>query len=160
MMSDDIQALESLCAAADETERPAAAWRALDVVLQAKLGHKLLTVQRIDASRQWSERIYSSQPDAFGAYGRKSLDAAPQMRRVIASGRPLIIDGEEAVRGAFPDHARILAMGGACVLMLPLRWSGRTLAVINLLGETGAYADADARFAWVAARLCMPALLA
>lgn len=159
MMVDDIQALERLCAAADEAERPAATWRALDVVLQARLGHKLLTVQRIDASRQWAERIYSSQPDAFGAHGRKSLDAAPQMRRVIAAGRPLIIDGEDAVRTSFPDHARILAMGGACVLMLPLRWSGRTLAVINLLGETGRYSDADASFASVAARLCMPTLL-
>lgn len=159
MIGDDIQALERLCAAADEPERLAATWRALDVVLQARLGHKLLTVQRIDASRQWSERIYSSQPDAFGSYGRKSLDAAPQMRRVIAAGRPLIVDGEDAVRTTFPDHLRILAMGGACVLMVPLRWSGRTLAVVNLLGETGRYSETDASFASVAARLCMPALL-
>jgi hypothetical protein len=158
-METDIQALERLCAAADEPARPSAAWRALDVLLQQRIGHKLLTVQRIDVSRQWSERVYSSQPDAFGAYGRKSLDAAPQMRRVIATGKPLILDGEDTVRSAFPDHARILAMGGACVLMVPMRVNGRTLAVINLLGETGRYTDADASFASVAARLCVSALL-
>jgi hypothetical protein len=149
----------TLCSAQAEPSQPAATFIALDRALQESIGHRLLTLLRIDASETWCERVYTSRPDAFASQGRKALDAAPQMRRVLAAGRPLIVDGEAAVRAAFPDHERILALGCACVLNVPIRWRGRTVAQLNLLDAAGAYGDPEAALALVAAQLCLPALL-
>ena len=149
----------ALCAALAEPAQPAATFRALDRTLQDRVGHRLLTLLRIDASESWCERVYTSRPDAFASQGRKSLDAAPQMRRVLAAGRPLVVDGEAAVRAAFPDHERIFALGCACVLNVPLRWRGRTVAQLNLLDAAGAYGEPESSLALVAAQLCLPALL-
>lgn len=148
-----------LCAALAPPDQPASSFKALDRILQAHLGHRLLTILRIDRDAQWSERLYTSRPDAFASQGRKSIDAAPQMRRVLAAGRPLIVDGEAAVRAAFPDHEHILALGCACVLNVPVRWRGRVIAQLNLLDAAGAYAEPAAALAQVAAQLCIPALL-
>jgi transcriptional regulator with GAF, ATPase, and Fis domain len=154
-----IAAALALCAAQAEAMQPTAIFQALDRVLQEAMGHRLLTLLRIDAEQTWCERVYTSRPDAFASQGRKALDAAPQMRRVLAAGRPLIVDGEAAVRAAFPDHERIFALGAACVLNVPVRWRGRTVAQLNLLDAAGAYADSEAALALVAAQLCLPALL-
>lgn len=148
-----------LCAALAPPDQPASSFKALDRILQAHLGHRLMTILRIDRDAQWSERLYTSRPDAFASQGRKSIDAAPQMRRVLAAGRPLIVDGEAAVRAAFPDHEHILALGCACVLNVPVRWRGRVIAQLNLLDAAGAYAEPAAALAQVAAHLCIPALL-
>ena len=149
----------AMCAAQAEPAQPGATFRTLDHALQHSMGHRLLTLLRIDTDQAWCERVYTSRPDAFAPSGRKSLDAAPQMRRVLAAGRPLIVDGEAAVRAAFPDHERILALGCACVLNVPVRWHGHTVAQLNLLDAAGAYAEPEATLALVAAQLCLPALL-
>jgi transcriptional regulator with GAF, ATPase, and Fis domain len=154
-----IAALLELCAAHAEDGQPAATFRALDRVLQECLGHRLMTILRIDPDEAWSERIYTSRPHTFSSQDRKSLDAAPQMRRVIAAGRPVIVDGDAAVRAAFPDHERIFALGCACVLNVPVRWRARTIANLNLLGAAGAYSEKDAVLAQLAGHLCLPALL-
>ncbi len=154
-----IDVVQALCAAHAEPSQPHATFRALDRALQDSVGHRLLTLLRICPDESWCERVYSSRPEAFASQGRKSLDAAPHMRRVLAAGRPLIVDGEAAVRTAFPDHERIYALGCACVLNVPVRWCGRTVAQLNLLDAAGAYAEPEAALAWVAAQLCLPALL-
>lgn len=154
-----IAAALELCASHAEASQPAATFRALDRMLQDRVGHRLLTILRIDPDEAWCERIYTSRPDIFSSSARKSLDAAPQMRRVLAAGRPLIVDGEAAVRAAFPDHERIFALDCACVLNVPVRWRGRTVAQLNLLDAAGAYSEPDAALAQVAAHLCLPALL-
>jgi hypothetical protein len=153
-----ISALLDICAAQAEAQQPAACFGALDRALQQCVGHQLMTILRIDETETWSERMYSSRPDIFSPQGRKSLAAAPQMRRVIAGGRPLIVDGEAAIRAAFPDHALIFSLGCRCVLNVPVRWRGRSVANLNLLGAA-AYSDSDAALAQLAAQLCLPALL-
>lgn len=154
-----IGAALAMCAAHAELSQPEATFQSLDRALQDSVGHRLLTLLRIDTDQEWCERIYTSRPDAFASSGRKSLDAAPQMRRVLAAGRPMIVDGEAAVRAAFPDHERIFALGCACVLNVPVRWCGRTVAQLNLLDAAGAYAEPEAALALLAAQLCLPALL-
>lgn len=154
-----VHPLLDLCVALAEPEQPWATWRALDATLKREIGHKLMTVLRIDPTQQWSERIYSSQPGAFASQGRKLLDAAPQMRRVIAARHPLIVNGEAAVRAAFPDHEKIFSLGCACVMNVPLIWRGNVLANVNLLDVEGAYSDTATTIAQVASHLCLPTLL-
>lgn len=115
----------------------------LDEVLQTLVGHKLLTVLKIDAAQQWSTRWYSSQPERFAAQRRKALCDAPQMRRVIAAGVPLLVNGVEQVRAAFPDHQRIFDLGCASVLNIPVRIAHRSVANINLLHEADHYPAPD-----------------
>jgi hypothetical protein len=154
-----LTALQNLCTALAKPNQLSAPWHELNATLQREIGHKLMTVLRIDPTQQWSERIYSSQPDAFASHGRKLLGAAPQMRRVIAAGQPMIIDGEAAVRAAFPDHGQIFSLGCACVMNVPLIWHGNVLANVNLLDVEGAYSHTAANFAQVASYLCLPTLL-
>lgn len=155
----DMAALTSLCAALAAPDQPTATWRALDETLQQRIGHRLLTVLRIDPAEQWSERIYSSQPGAYAAQGRKALRDAPQMGLVVAARRPLLVDGVAAVRTAFPDHERILALGCSCVLNVPVLWRGRVVANVNILDAEGSYGEAAMAVAQVASHLCLPALL-
>lgn len=115
----------------------------LDGVLQALVGHKLMTVLKIDAAQQWSTRVYSSQPEHFATQRRKSLCDAPQMQKAIAAGAPVLVDGADPVRAAFPDHARIMSLGCASVLTIPIRIGHHAVANVNLLHAADHYPPVD-----------------
>ncbi len=118
-----------------------------------------MTILKIDASESFSERIYSSKPDLFSSGGQKALDTAPQMRKVIAAGRPLVVDGRDAIRASFPDHNLIFSLGCECIINVPLRWQGKTVANVNVLGPKGAYDNENAIKIEVACYLCLPVML-
>lgn len=119
--------------------QPDPSLRILDDVLQDCVGHKVMTILKIDSAQMWSERIYSSHPLQFALHRRKALSTAPQMQRVIAAGEPLLVNGEANVRAAFPDAQRILDSGCASVLNIPVRLGHRFIANVNLLHDADHY---------------------
>lgn len=91
-----------------------------------------------------SRRIWSTRPDIWPVGGEKPLPPESELHRVVVlQGAPRLVEGADAIRAAFADHALILAAGCASALNLPLRSQGRTVGALNLLHAAGHYADLD-----------------
>lgn len=117
-----------------------------------EFGYRLCTVMALDALRGVNRRIWSSNSELWPTGGEKLLPPDSELYRVVvALGQPRLIDGQEAIRAAFADHALILAAGCASAVNMPMRLQGRTLGALNLLHVAGHYAGRDlARLATLA----------
>src|SRR5205085_6338329 len=104
---------------------PLAAFRAVDVVVQHTLGHKLLTMMRHIEPTAEVERIYSSNPAAYPVGGRKPKDGTTWGARVLDHGEVFIAATEEELRTAFADHALILSLGIGSIMNVPIMLGGR-----------------------------------
>ena len=117
---------------------------ALADVVQLEMGYRLFTVMALDASREINRRIWSSHPDLWPPGGEKPLPRTSELHRiVVALGQPRLVEGRDAIRAAFADHAAILAAGCESALNMPVRWRGRTVGALNLLHVAGHYAGKD-----------------
>jgi hypothetical protein len=91
-----------------------------------------------------SRRLWSSHPDIWPPGGEKPLPRDSELFRVVVGqGLPRLLDGAEAMRAAFADHALILAAGLEAAVNMPVRHQGRTLGALNLLHQAGHYAGLD-----------------
>lgn len=151
--------LVKLCRLSGDVGSPEDSFRILDQYLKTSVGHTLMTILKIDTLESFSERIYTSKPALFSSNGKKALDAAPQMRKVIAAGRPLIVNGRDAIRASFPDYDLIFSLGCECIINVPLRWQGKTIANVNVLGPRCAYDNKNAVKIELACYLCLPVML-
>lgn len=151
--------IPSIITAHASPDQPGATFRALDAALAETPGHILFTilVHRLDA--QQSERVYSNHPVEYPVGGRKPVTDSAWMRRVVHGGKPWIGHDAHAIRGAFIDHATILALGCESVLNMPVRWRGETLATLNLLHRAEHYTDAHIPHVALLAHLALPALM-
>jgi hypothetical protein len=139
--------------------QPETTFRALDVALDAVLGHKLFTVLLHHEATRESERLYTNQPAAYPVGGRKPLRDTAWGRRVIGERRVFIGRTVADIQEHFPDHALIASLGCAAVLNLPVVWNDRLLGTVNLLHEEGWYDDADVPIGLAFAALAVPACL-
>jgi hypothetical protein len=151
--------LVKLCRLSGDIGLAENSFRMLDQYLKMSVGHTLMTILKIDTSELFSERIYTSNPTLFSSNGKKALDAAPQMRKVIAAGRPLIVNGRDAIRASFPDYDLIFSLGCECIINVPLRWQGKTIANVNVLGPRCAYNSKNSAKIELACYLCLPVML-
>ncbi len=105
-------------------------------------GYRLFTVMAYrDGS---SRRIWSSRPDIWPPGGGKPLPPGSELHRMlVAEGQPRLLDGADAIRAAFTDHALILAAGCEAAINMPVHRAGRTLGALNLLHQAGHYAGMD-----------------
>jgi len=91
-----------------------------------------------------SRRIWSSRPDIWPPGGEKPLPPGSDLYRVVVlQGVPRFVEGADAIRAAFADHALILAAGCESAVNLPVRAGGRTVGALNLLHRAGHYAGLD-----------------
>lgn len=150
----------SLIAAHASPDQPGATLRALDAALAETPGHILFTILLHYPDTQDSMRCYSNHPAEYPVGGRKPLTDSAWMRRVVQNGQPWIGHDAHAIRGAFYDHATVLALGCESVLNMPVRWRGETVGTLNLLHRAGHYSDAHLAHVALLAHLALPALLA
>ncbi len=148
-----------IIAAHASPDQPGATFRALDAALAETPGYILFTILVHDLDAGESQRVYSSHPAEYPVGGRKPVTDSAWMRRVVHNGEPWIGHDAHAIRGAFPDHATVLALGCESVLNMPVRWRGETLATVNLLHRAGHYSDAQLPQASLLAHLALPALM-
>lgn len=151
--------IPSIIAAHTSPDQPGATFHALDAALAAAPGHILFTILAHDLDAQQSERVYSNHPAEYPVDGRKPVTDTAWMRRVVLKGEPWIGHDAHAIRGAFFDHATILALGCESVLNMPIRWRGETVATVNLLHRAGHYNEAQLPHVALLAHLALPALM-
>ena len=131
---------------------------ALSAALAEWPGHRLFTAMayRDGAGR----RIWSSRPDIWPPGGEKPLPRDSELyRMLVEQGVPRLLDGADAIRAAFADHALILAAGCEAAVNLPVRRDGRTIGAINLLHRRGHYAQHDLPRLVILADAAAPLLL-
>jgi hypothetical protein len=127
-------------------------------VLQALVGHKVMTVLRIDAPTLRSVRLFSSEP-SYPPGGTKQHRRGPWSEAVIDRGEYFLAATSADIRRAFPDHAGIEAAGCGSIVCLPVRYDGRCLATLNLWHVSGHYDAASAARAQPYASLLIPSCL-
>lgn len=142
----DIEAVAAALSCAVETGAPDPLLKALDQIAQQALGHRLFTALRYDLAAGVAHRIYSSAPDIYPATGSKTIGTAPALRKMVASGKPLLTPDAEAVRENFLDANAIFGLGCESVLNIPVYGRGRLLGQINLLHRAHHYAPAHLPF--------------
>ena len=159
MRSDPVPHLEAVARAVAAPGQPETTFRALDVALNAVLGHKLCTILLHHETTRESARVYTSQPAAYPVGGRKALRDTPWGRQVIGERRAFIGRTAVDIVEHFPDHALIAALGCQAILNLPVVWNDRLLGTINLLHEERWYDVGDVPIGLAFAALAVPAYL-
>jgi hypothetical protein len=157
---DPLPCLAEVAACLATDAAPAAVFAVIEAVMSRAIGHRLFTVMRHDPVAGRNRRVHTSDPVAYPVSGFKpvTLDH-PWARRLLLEGRPWIGRDARDIAWAFPDHARIAAMGLESAMNLPVRLGGRTLGAINLLHEAGHYTETDSEVGMLFAALAVPALL-
>jgi len=151
--------IPSIIAAHGLPDQPGATLRALDAALAETPAHNLFTILVHHLDAQQSERVYRNHPVEYPVGGRKPVTESAWMRRVVHGGEPWIGHDAPAIRGAFFDHATVLAPGCKGVLNMPVRRRGETLGTLYLLHRAGHYTDADIPHVAPLAHLALPALM-
>ncbi len=151
--------IQTVIAAHASLDQPGATFRALDAALAEAPGHILFTILVHHPETGESERFYSNHPAEYPVGGRKPITDSAWMRRVVHNGEPWIGHDAHAIRGAFFDHATILALGCESVLNMPVRWRGETLGTLNLLHRAEHYTEAHLPHVALLAHLALPALM-
>lgn len=122
-------------------------------------GFRLFTVLAWDDERGALHRVHSSAPDAYPLGGEKVMPAeAPWIVQVVRERRPYLGRDAAAVAAVFSDHALITSLGCGAVVNVPVVDGDRTLGVLNLLDEQGAYDEASVEAALGLGVRSVPAL--
>jgi hypothetical protein len=159
--SDPIPALHAVAEALAAQGQPSTAFMALERATMAAIGHRLFTIMRHDPVAGRNRRAYSSDPVAYPVSGYKAVNwDHPWTRRVLVDGRAWIGRDAAEIAWAYPDYEKIVGMGLASAMNLPVRWGGRTLGTVNLLHDAAHFTEADAAAGALFAALAVPALLA
>jgi hypothetical protein len=154
-----LDALTGLARALGGGDQPAATFGMLDRLLSDAVGHRLFTVLLHRPDVRAADRLYSSRPDIYPASGRKSLDEAPTMNRVLTSGVPYLGRHREDIERDFPDHAKIFALECGSIINMPVRWNGAVLGQVNLLHESGHLREDHLPVVEALAHMVVPAFL-
>lgn len=152
--------LDELTRALAEPGQPEAGLKALDAALAALIGHRLFTVLVLDEARGVNRRFYSSRPAEYPVGGFKPIQRDSEYyQRVVAAGEARFCRDRADIIRAFPDHALILSLDCESAVNMPIRWNGRTLGALNLLGAAGHYTEAHLPMLRILAALAVAPLM-
>lgn len=151
-----IAGLVETIAEATDLER---VWRQADQTFAELIGHRMFTVLDHDAETGTVGRLYSSDPEAYPVAGTKPMGPTPWGELVLKQGKPFVGKDAAALRWAYPDHARLFAMGLNSALNMPMRLGAKTLGTLNLTHEAGHYHEGHLQVGSILAALLVPVLL-
>ena len=138
------------------------ALRLIDSVRQRQLGDGLLTVNLDmhpdgpDAETIELQRLWSSNPDAYPAGGRKRKTMTAWTRQLLRHGELFVGEGDSALQAVFDDHERIRSLGLHAVVNVPLFEDGRCRATFNVLGRRRRWAPGELAIVQLLALLATP----
>ncbi len=119
-------------------------YQLVEEICRRSFGFRLLTVlRRIPGETRDVLRAYSSNDLDYPAGARKPMEPTAWGQLVLTGGQGWWGEGEAAIRWAFPDAGLMLKLGLGSCLCAPVLVAGRTLGVLSLNGETGAYRPED-----------------
>ena len=131
----------------------------LDTVVARTIGHRLFTVSRFYPGSMELERVYSSDPASYPAGGRKQKGGTPWSDMILTDGDIFLGRDNDAIRGAFDDHEKIIGLGLGSIINVPVRRGGTVLGTMNSTHREGWYTDADKDSARLLSTFLAPWLL-
>jgi hypothetical protein len=137
-----------------------AVFRAVDVLTQKTIGHRLFTIMRLHAATHEVERLYSSLPDAYPVSGRKPKQGTRWGEQVLDRGEIFVANTPDVVRATFADYELIFSLGIGAIMNVPIRFRGRSLGTMNICAEAGWFSDTDHAPGRLLASLLVPPLQA
>lgn len=115
----------------------------LDTVVARTIGHRLFTISRFHPDSMELERVYSSDPAAYPVGGRKQKGGTPWSDTILVDGQIFLGQDNDAIRGAFDDHEKIIALGLGSIINVPVRRGTTVLGTMNSTHREGWYDDTD-----------------
>ncbi len=154
-MSDPMTAFAAALGAA---RAPIDAFAALDVLVQAVLGARLVSVTTVEQGGRLARRSYSNMPGPYPVSGTKEVEPNRWTEIVVGRGETFVANTLAEIATVFPDHELIGSLGLASVVNMPVVLGGELMATLNLLDVEG-YFTPD-RLALIRDRLTLPTLAA
>lgn len=150
--------LASVLSAFDNHQQPDALYAAIDAALARLPGFKLFTILVCQHEKKLTQRIYTSNPQAYPVGGTKPMTPNPWGDRVVGRGETYIGYDREDIKAAFFDYELIWSLGCESVINVPIRWRGQTVGTFNLLHQAGFYNDQHVEPVRLMAQLSLPAV--
>jgi hypothetical protein len=122
-------------------------------------GHRLLTLLAWHPATNDTQRFFSTRPVEYPVSARKPMGETEWGTMLLKQGRSWIGTTPEDIRWAFFDHALIESLGCGACLSVPVRWNGRSLAAVSMLGPEGSYRPEQLEELRLLSGLLVPALL-
>lgn len=144
-----LQVCEQLCDAFARDLGPAKALEHIEAARAAMLGPGLLTVNLVVGRPHAGsidfqlQRAWSSNPVDYPVGGRKRKTPTAWTEQLLVRGEVFIGEGEGALRAAFDDSARIMALGLRSVVNVPLLAGDECRATFNVLGTPSQWRRED-----------------
>lgn len=135
-----------------------AAWKALEDLSRAVVGHRLFTVMTVDMAAGLARRAYSDHPVQYPVSGTKPITRDSWFEIVHGQRQSFVANTLAGIATVFPDHELIGSLGCGAVLNLPVVLEGELVATINMLDAEQHYTPARVsgaeRLLAIPAKLC------
>lgn len=154
-MTDPMTTFATALAAA---QQPIDAFTALDALVQAVLGAKLVSVTTVENGGALARRSYSNMPGPYPVSGTKEVEPNRWTEIVVGRGETFLANTLAEIATVFPDHELIGSLGLASVVNMPVALGGELMATLNLLDVAGYFTPE--RVALIRDRLTLPTLAA
>lgn len=154
-MTDPMTAFATALGAA---RAPIDAFAALDALVQAVLGARLVSVTTVEQGGRLARRSYSNMPGPYPVSGTKEVEPNRWTEIVVGRGETFVANSLAEIATVFPDHELIGSLGLASVVNMPVVLGGELMATLNLLDVEG-YFTPD-RLSLIRDRLTLPTLAA
>jgi hypothetical protein len=125
---------------------------------QQRFGWTLFTAMRYLPESDEVERVHTSDAAAYPLGGRKRKRDTEWSRKVLVHGEPNFAADADALRAAFDDAEKILALGIGTLINVPVRDAadGRVIGTLNFGREPGGYTAGHVAPALALAALAAP----
>jgi hypothetical protein len=123
--------------AAIATAKGPEAFEALQVLVQATVGAKLVTVMIVDMENELSRRAYTSDPVSYPTSGTKPLNYGPWFDIVHKQRAFFIANTIEDIAKVLFDHELINELGCQSIVNMPIIMGDTLIAVVNMLNVEG-----------------------
>lgn len=117
----------------ETSDESVAEFRRIALEAESAIGYGLFTVTWFDAAAMQVRRVYSTNPSAYPAGGRKAKRDTAWGRQVLIECKPMICEGDEAIARMFDDHAALFGLGLHAAVNAPVLDGGKCVGVLNFL---------------------------
>lgn len=121
--------------------------------------HILFTCLRFDYDGQVMTRLYSNREDVCPSGGSKPFPSGIWADRIITSGVHYVGNSRVDLQSVFSDYEALWAIGCESVMNIPVRWRGRTVGSLNILGRANQFDQETAVQFSMLAQLAVPLFL-
>ena len=137
--------------------QPWGTYRAVDAMIQERVGHRSLTLLVVDGEEV--ARVYSTTPAEYPVAGRKPMGPTPWGDLVLRRRQPFLGRTMADMRWAFFDHELIASMGNGSIINVPVVYDGSCLGTINATHAEHHYREEHVPLVAELAPLLIPAFL-